>query len=64
MAWKPRAVDGSGPESTVERGRAGQVGTPCGPAAHRAAQVGVADGPVPVPWKPNSVLPPAATVPL
>ena len=29
-----------------------------------AWQVGVADGPAPVPWKPNSVYPPAGTLPL
>src|SRR3954469_3659958 len=33
-------------------------------SVYRAEQVGVADGPAPVPWQPNSVYPPAGTLPL
>src|SRR3954465_8866785 len=33
-------------------------------SVYRAEQLGVPDGPTPVPWKPNSVYPPAGTLPL
>ncbi len=54
-------------ESSVIRGGAAaghRTGRPRGRTSHRAVQVGVADGPTPVPWKPNSVKPPAETLPL